>query len=979
MRRSFAHPALLLRQLWLIAAFAGIFSTRYFWPALLCMGLLLVHQHRRIFALGRCSAGLFILGLFLSFGAGAFYANLRYAAPLPVPQWALAAASPTARHFALEQELAARKEKAKFVWDAADNRIYDDGSAIGRDGVYRKGLRVRAKVASVEARPDRELRITLEDIRPLDFAAPPYAGKLSFTWASPLTPEAELPLADDTPAYFRRNVACVRLGSRPLPGQELELTLRLRKAGGLRNFGLWNIESYWADQGVTTRAWALGGEPEVLAGEVAGLRCQMAGWRENLRQEVLRALPREPLLRDGPAGSVLDESAIRVVVEDGLARRPEALPKASVGENPFTVIRDANAHPPLRPDISPGIPPGAPPEISYAAPPDSQATTPARITDGAALIPALLFGDKYLMNSHDAELFARATLAHSLALSGLHLGYAAALGYFAVFVLYRLRPSLARRMPRRKAALLGGALPALAYLWLGGAPPSLVRSFLMLAFAGWALFRQRPPVLADALVWAVAVILLWNPLAAFDLRLQLSAMCIAALALAQPLFSRVYSVLGGPGFLRRTARGGALLFLSSIVIQIALAPLLIKSFGLYGLSAPLNLLWLPVLGLVVMPCAFLGLICTALHIPADGFFFYLAALPCEWLLNLLRYLDGAGRLPVAFPLRPHWASMIGFWFALLLLPRLIARRENILQNAPAFFIALALVFGPPALPEPGGVQMRVLDVGQAQAILFEWNGKRLLLDAGGSSSPRFDVGREVVAASLAQNRGPGLDYVFVSHLDQDHAGGLEFSLRNIKIGYYADIGEAPAKPLAGKILGLLAERGLERHILRAGDELRLDDDFTIQVLHPDLPRDAAPADGNKNSLVLRAVWKGRPLAVVCGDVDKAALHNILRRYPDEALRADVLVVAHHGSAASLEPFFYRAASPRMAVASAGYGNSWNFPSAEVKNELLAQSIPLLSTASSGQIALRWAKPEDSPQVATARNGPLLVGDVEKQD
>lgn len=938
MRQVSPHPALLLRQLWLLAAFAGVFAARYPWPGLTGLLLLVLLQQRRIFGLGRRFAVSFLAVLLLCFGLGAAWTAWRSAPPPTLPPWAREASGPSAQHLLLEDDLARLKARPERIGQVADNRLPDNGGGPERDGVYAKGLLLRARVEAAEGRPDRTLRLILRDLRPLDGSAPPWPGKLAFTWYLPLTPEGERTLPPDTPAYLRREIGGSRLAARPLPGETVELRLRPRRVHGLKNPGLWDIEPYWTDRGVGLRAWEQGGRAELRGLGGSGPVFAAAAAREKLRQGVLAALPKE-------SGSGPESGALR---------------------------------------------------------------------SGAALLPALLFGDKFLLDGREAELFARSTLAHSLALSGLHLGYAAALGYAAVFLLYRLRPSLALRLPRRKAAVVGGAVPALAYLWLGGAPPSLLRSALMLAFVGWALFRERPPVLADALIWAVAAILVWNPLAAFDLRLQLSALCIAALAWAQPLFSLLSRRLRGPGFGRGLLRGGALLLLSSLVIQIVLAPLLVRTFGLYGLAMPLNLLWLPVLGFAVMPCALLGLLAVALQLGGPAaFFFYLACLPCEALLELLRGLDAAGGLPALLLPRPHWVSMFGFWFLLLSIPwdkmsrgvasttplsgllRTFSARGSGENDSPRrvrvgaprgvwgggpikVIIGLLLLAGPLLWPEPSGVRLSLLDVGQGQAVLLEWGGKRLLVDGGGGNNPRFDVGREVVAAELARNRFPRLDYMLATHLDTDHAGGLIFPLRHLPVGYYADNGERAAGRPAGVITDLLARRGLERRVLRSGDVLELGGGLALEVLHPSLPRREAPADGNRDSLALRLVWRhggpgvgdGRALALVCGDVDKSTLQSMLKRWGPEGLAAEVLVLPHHGAASSLSPAFYRAVAPRLALASSGYGNYWNFPSPAVKNALLAAEIPLLGTALQGRISLCWPDPSAAMRVSTARSGEL---------
>lgn len=71
------------------------------------------------------------------------------------------------------------------------------------------------------------------------------------------------------------------------------------------------------------------------------------------------------------------------------------------------------------------------------------------------------------------------------------------------------------------------------------------------------------------------------------------------------------------------------------------------------------------------------------------------------------------------------------------------------------------------------MRLRVVDVGQRQALVLRFPGHlRLLLDGGGSASPRFEPGKSLVAPVLTNNDAPYLTAVINSHPDIDHMGGL---------------------------------------------------------------------------------------------------------------------------------------------------------------------------------------------------------------
>ncbi|MDR1126009.1 MAG: DNA internalization-related competence protein ComEC/Rec2 [Deltaproteobacteria bacterium] len=896
MKPEAKRPAPLFRQYLLLAWCAGLFASRFFWPGFTAWALLFfLSLANPPLPSGRPGFQVpFALLLFFSlcFGLGLGYGQLRADKSAPReewPAWTLAAVTPDS-----ESEL------------------------------YKKGLRLRARVDEVHGLTDRWLQVILDQPAPADNPKNqslhdnrPFPGKMVLTWYDSPTPEARQAPGAQSGAAWRGRAPLEPLPARPLPGQILEISLRPREVRGLQNPGLWEPESYWRDRGVRLRAWTSGsdGSPLLLrpaagTGEASG----PAAWREGLRQSLNATLPR----------------------------------------------------------LGPGHNPDAP------------------VAPGADFIPALLLGDKYLQDSSTADLMARSTLAHSLALSGLHLGYVASLAYALVYAFFYFFPGLGLILPKRRLAVAAALLPALFYVWLGGGTPSLWRAWLMLFFWGLLLFMKRPAVLLDGLLWAVFCILLFTPQAAFDLRLQLSALSIAAIALIMPwldalslrLHDRIIalgprsgpysdprsgrSAAWGTRQCARLARGALIMLGISFSAQLILMPLLARVFGLYGLAFPLNLLWLPLLGFLVMPVALFGCLAAALHLPAlaEGAF-HLASLPCAWLMDCLGRLDSAGLLPALLPTRPHWLFMLGYWLALAMLPwlapRLLSRlaprrrpaaapRPPLLKPALFMLCGLLLCLAPTALRhyETGRdlVRLRLLDVGQGQAVLLEWQGGgRLLLDGGGGPSPRFDIGREIIAASLTDNRTPRLEFMLTSHPDLDHAGGLAFPLQHLEVGYFGDNGESsPA------LLDILQSKNQPRHSLQAGDALELAPNLQLEILWP-FPEKALT--GNNASLVARLVWHGQGLALLCGDVEAKAQRLLLERYSPAELTAQVLVLPHHGAAGASLPAFYDAVRPKLALASAGYGNRWFMPAARTRATLKERGIPLFSTDRLGQICLEW--------------------------
>ncbi|MDR2800002.1 MAG: MBL fold metallo-hydrolase, partial [Desulfovibrio sp.] len=418
-----------------------------------------------------------------------------------------------------------------------------------------------------------------------------------------------------------------------------------------------------------------------------------------------------------------------------------------------------------------------------------------------------------------------------------------------------------------------------------------------------------------------------------------------------------------------------------------------RVFGFSGLLFPLNLLWLPVLAIFVLPLSFFGLFSTCLGFSVLGAeTLHLASLPCALLINLLKTLDDAGILAAPLLPRPHWLCTAAFWLLCLTLPGFCkavhaarsAPRERFMTSgnpARAVFPPLAALFlmlAPVAaeLYDSGktSLSLAMLDVGHGQAVLVSWKGLdgergggRVLVDGGGASGA-FDAGRFIIAPALTYMARPNLKAAICSHPDADHMGGLPYILERFSVDGYFDNGERAQQSLAQREDSALAAASLKRQKLHAGDVLELARGLRLEVIWPPEERGTFAAaeeeKGNNLSLVLRLLWEDSPLALICGDAQTPALQGMLRMAGD--LRAQVLVLPHHGSRNGMAPGFYEAVNPSVALASCAFANSWGFPSRAVREALQDLAVPLYSTARDGQTRLTWDAPGAKPKIFTAR-------------
>lgn len=586
---------------------------------------------------------------------------------------------------------------------------------------------------------------------------------------------------------------------------------------------------------------------------------------------------------------------------------------------------------------------------------------------------ALLFGDRYLLDQSLVDSIRLASLAHSLALSGLHLGIMAGMGFILAALLGWFYPGIYLYLPYLKLGILLASPLCLLYLWMGQAPPTLVRSGIMFASWGLFLFLNKRRVLLDGLFLAAGIITILDPWAVFDLRLQLSLTAVAGIALVLPglssLWSRIKKINGSKILKYFLGLAGV-----TVAANLALLPIQAWTFNYLSPHLYLNLLWLPILGFVILPTGFAGLFISTVPgmswagsglMSISGYFL-------NYFIVFLEYLQYKDLLHPIVTYRPPWQHVVAYWMILML--TIYVHRLNVrnLRLMAGTGLVVILAFFPLFSGQEKGVVLRVLDVGQGQGVVLELPEKRrIMVDGGGSWNPDFDLGKNLVVPSLTWRKWPqSLDRVILSHAHGDHYGGVIYPLQYLGAEEYVYNGIWPGEFDSRRIKDALKRQNIPEKVSVLGDALDMGNGLNLEVLHPD---NALKYDKlNDTSLVMRLVWNNQPLILIPGDIEAQGIEDLLETGQD--ISAQVLLVPHHGSKTSADQKFYDRVSPDMAVVSRGFMNRFGLPHDEVLEIISQKGIDLFDTAKHGEIRIIWSGPESSPRItwARSRQGPSKV-------
>ncbi|HTX77767.1 MAG TPA: ComEC/Rec2 family competence protein [Terracidiphilus sp.] len=611
-------------------------------------------------------------------------------------------------------------------------------------------------------------------------------------------------------------------------------------------------------------------------------------------------------------------------------------------------------------------------------------------SDDAIMLSAMVTGDRTFL-AHSLRVgFERTGSFHMLVVSGLHLAIVAG---FVFWIARKLR------IPRVPATLLTIAASFAYALFTGFATP-VQRSLWMvtLYLVGRLLYRERNPL--NLIGFAALVLLAASPRCLFDSSFQMTLLAVVAIAgVAAPVLAstlhpyatatqqlrlvamdikltpslaqyrvilRMFAVrlqrLFGARFAWRIFPGlirGALHIVEAMVVTLVVElamtlPMAIYFHRITLCALPVNLFILPLL-LVLLPLALITLAALLAWPPLAVIPGAATALLLHLGVFLVRLFGSIRLADMRIPTPLPWQA--GMFYALIGAAMLLARsarsgarRATWAALASAAFIAWA----PRPVDHPrDALFMEAIDVGQGDSLLLITpEGRTLLVDGGGfGGGPRqmqqdFDIGEEVVSATLWSRGIRHLDAVALSHAHSDHLGGLPAVLRNFHPAELW-VGNNPRVPAYTALLDEAEALHTRVRVFRAGDTFEFGS-LDMHVLAPLAGYEPGAEPANNDSLVLHAAY--RETSVLLEGDAEAPIEQAMLAEP--GLATTLLKVGHHGSITSTRPEFLARVAPQWAVISCGLRNRYGHPRQEVLEELERAHVRSFSTDINGAVCFR---------------------------
>lgn len=551
----------------------------------------------------------------------------------------------------------------------------------------------------------------------------------------------------------------------------------------------------------------------------------------------------------------------------------------------------------------------------------------------AGVVVALAIGDQRAIPDAQWTVFNRTGVGHLVSISGLHVTVFASLAGALAFALGRCSVGITSRVPARKLAVGVGMACAAAYTALAGAEIPAVRTFAMLAIAAAGLWLGRPGTAGVVWLWALAGVLAWDPWAPLTPGFWLSYGAVALLLYASAARLAPEAAPGWRGRAGAALREGVH---AQWVVTVGLTPLTLALFAQTSLVAPLaNAIAIPMVTLGVVPLALLAILLPVAWLPVAA---HAVLVP---LMNWLEWLAGWPDATWQQHAPPAWAVATGVAGVLwLLAPRGVPGRGW------GLLWLLPLMLARPQPPAEDAFRLTVLDVGQGLAAVVQTSRHTLVYDAGPGFHELADAGGRIVVPYLRASGLPRADAIVISHQDLDHAGGALSLMRAIPFGSLLS-SLPPDHPVTA-----FSSRDHDTVQCIAGQEWTWDG-VRFTILHPTRAEyDDPRMKTNDRSCVLRIDGAGGS-ALLAGDIEAISEARLLRRAPGW-LRADLLVVPHHGSRTSSSLAFVRAVAPSLAIVASGYRNRFGHPKPDIVARYTGRGVEVVRTDRAGAVTVTFA-------------------------
>ncbi len=581
----------------------------------------------------------------------------------------------------------------------------------------------------------------------------------------------------------------------------------------------------------------------------------------------------------------------------------------------------------------------------------------------ANLCKGLILGKTQEIEESIKENFRIVNISHILAISGLHVTY-----------IVMLITIISQRLIGKKYGTVFLIVVLIFYMFLVGFTPSIVRACIMGILVNLAFLVHKKNNFWNSLALSLLLILINNPYSILNIGLQLSYLAtIGIVSFSRKIRKKIdnFKFLKNNLVIRKNNKIQTLVnkikdnLSVMFSAQILILPIMIYNFNIIGTYFIIsNLLVSVIIGTTIF-LSILLVTSSFIFFPISKILSHILTI----LLQLLIIISNISKLPFSkiYIPTPSILSIILYYVMIYVLNfldnvyskesdsyyrirNLIAIfkyriRKNRLRVKKVIIATFVLMIIINIIPK--NLKVHFIDVGQGDStFIVTPHNKTILIDGGGSLNKNFDVGEKTLVPYILDRGYTKIDYIFVSHFDFDHVGGILSILEELKVGKIIIGKQFENSENYEKMIKIARKKKVEIIQVDKENDIVIDE-VKFNIIWPDKENIIKENSLNNNSLVMKMIYKNFSM-LFTGDIEEIAERKIIDTYKDNSdiLKSDVLKTAHHGSKTSSINEFLKLVKPKIALIGVGKTNTFGHPNIYKDNSDILKS-DVLKTAHHG--------------------------------
>lgn len=496
-------------------------------------------------------------------------------------------------------------------------------------------------------------------------------------------------------------------------------------------------------------------------------------------------------------------------------------------------------------------------------------------------IKTLLFCDNTL-SKEIKESYRINGISHLFSVSGMHINF-----FVSIIYLYLNKITYNKRIKYLITNIF-----IITYLILFPSS-SLLRSAVMSILYSINYLLKLKIKKIDILLLTLGVSLLINPFIIYDLGYIYS-------------YTITFFLVLSSSTLKKKNKINKIIYISLLSFLVSIPITIYNSFEINIISILLNIILVPIISIIILPLTILTYI-----FPILDSILYLFTNTLE---TISLFISKINITKIIFP-KPSLLIIVLYYIIILLS----------YQNKKYFYlniILLIIIYISPYLNSNFEVVM--FEVGEADChlIKYPYNKNTILIDTGKNE---YKIKNEVIPylKSIGIKK---IDYLIITHGDEDHIGGSitlinNFQVKNVVLnkGTFTDLEKELIKNLNKKKIPYqinISKINLSNH--------------TIYLLN-----NTKYNNENDNSIITYFTYQKYKFLYM-GDASITTEDNLLENY--NLNNISILKVGHHGSNTSSSKDFISQINPSISLISVGENNIYHHPNKEVINNLSKSRI-----------------------------------------